>query len=624
VPGTGKLDACEACGDALVMCKKFRIVGHVGRTVFRGVRTTDGHAVAIKIHVPPSDQDWTAWELFERSCRVLEHLHHPALPKVHAFERTDEGRLVLVREDFGGGTLEERMSERDDRLTPKEAADLLHKLLELLAYLQDRVPPVIHRDIKPSNIMFRDDQSWAPVLVDFDTIVSRRSGLTIVGTPGYAAPEQFAAESVPASDVYGVGTTMLFVATHTEPDELPRVEGRFDLGARLDPLDEDVRSVLLRMIEPDLSKRYATARAALDDLSPRREHHRGKKHKEKEPPKPEPAPEPAPSKAEATPAKAKKPPTGCLAATGIVVAGVVTLGGIGVYLGSRMEPPRSAPPAADPDPHGNAALEKECRGGQVSSCFEIGRRWDFGDNGLPVDYARAVAFYELGCTRDNGPSCNNLAVANVLGDGVPKDLARGAALYEKACKLKHALSCANLGSAYERGQGVPVDLKQALAYRNQACDLGNGEACSSVGVMYEDGKGTARDDRKAASYYGLSCDHDYAWGCRNYGIAFRDGQGVDKDDRRAAVLFKRACDGKEPDGCYLLGRMVEAGRGAEKDASRAANLFDGACKDQVARACDALAAMYARGEGVAKNATRAALLYDKACDGGFEASCNKP
>lgn len=31
------------------------------------------------------------------------------------------------------------------------------KALEILIYLQNRVPPVIHRDIKPENILVSDD-----------------------------------------------------------------------------------------------------------------------------------------------------------------------------------------------------------------------------------------------------------------------------------------------------------------------------------------------------------------------------------------------------------------------------------------------------------------------------------
>jgi TPR repeat protein len=605
--------ACPSCGDSLVVCADYRITGHIGRTVYRGVREKGGRPVAIKIMAPPGadeGDDWTAWELFDRSCKVLQQLEHRALPKVHAYERTDKGRLVLVRESFEGGTLDSRVTERDERLSPEAAEEMLEDLLELLVYLQDRVPPVIHRDIKPSNIMFRGKDSDAPVLVDFDTIVSRRSGLTIVGTPGYAAPEQFAAEAVPASDVYGVGTTMLFVATHVEPDDLPRKEGRFDVAGKLASLDEGVRDVLLRMIEPDLAKRFVTAKAALDALhaahaheeakrekkEPEPEHskHRGKRKRARErraeeatkakpPPKPV-APAPRPTGRDGTTYKAASI---VMIVTIMVVAGVVLLAKKST---SRPTPAATTTKPAKPikrDP--NAVLEQSCSGGNGPDCFDLAQHWDNGTNGLKKNRQQALAHYIVGCDAGDGPSCNNLGVAYGTEDaGVTVDYAKAAELYEKACGLKNALACANLGLLYAQGHLGPRNPKKALEWRSRACDLNNGDACNDIGVMYENGDGMKADVKKAASYYGLSCDHGDAWGCRNYGLAYRDGEGVEKDDRRAVALFKRSCDGKEADGCMRLGQMVAAGRGVEKDLDRAEMLLEGACHADVKGACEAM------------------------------------
>jgi hypothetical protein len=242
------------------VCDDYRLCALLGRggmaTVYEAVREPDGARVAVK-------------ELFERSTRLLRGLSHPALPVVHAFARGQPARLVLVREIFDGGTLFERIRRQDRRLTPEQVRRLLGALLELLAYLQGLVPPVVHRDIKPSNIMFRTAADWAPVLVDFDTVApppGLGSGLTIVGTPGYAAPEQFSGTASPASDVYGLGATMLFVATHRDADDLPRKRGCFDVAAHLRGLGDATAAVIQRMVEPDLERRYACAADALRDL----------------------------------------------------------------------------------------------------------------------------------------------------------------------------------------------------------------------------------------------------------------------------------------------------------------------------------------------------------------------
>jgi serine/threonine protein kinase len=237
-------------------------------TVYEAVREPEGERVAVKVLVPRTRSDWLAWELFEHSSRVLQSLSHPGLPRTHGFERGEAARLVLVREVFDGGTLFERIRHQDCRLTAVQIRHLLEALLELLAYLQALVPPVVHRDIKPSNIMFRTPGDWEPVLVDFDTIApppGLGSGLTIVGTPGYAAPEQLATAACAASDVYGLGATMLFVVTHLDADRLPRDGFRFAVDPPLRPLGH-VGTVLRRMIEPDLARRYPSAAEALADL----------------------------------------------------------------------------------------------------------------------------------------------------------------------------------------------------------------------------------------------------------------------------------------------------------------------------------------------------------------------
>jgi serine/threonine protein kinase len=215
--------ACPACGRPLVVGERYRIRELLGRgdraTVYGATREPDGARVAVKILVPRAASDWLAWDLFERSTRVLQGLSHPALPTVHAFTRAEPARLVLVREIFDGGTLAERIGGADRRLTQAQLRHLLERLLELLAYLQGLVPPVVHRDIKPANVMFRTAADWDPVLVDFDTVAAapgRGSGLTIVATPGYTAPEQLAGDAGPASDLYSLGATMLVAQTAAE------------------------------------------------------------------------------------------------------------------------------------------------------------------------------------------------------------------------------------------------------------------------------------------------------------------------------------------------------------------------------------------------------------------------
>ena len=60
-------------------------------------------------------------------------------------------------------------------------------------------------------------------LVDFGGVQAAaagdalQTGFTIIGTYGYMAPEQFRGQATPASDLYGLGGTLLFALSGAGP-----------------------------------------------------------------------------------------------------------------------------------------------------------------------------------------------------------------------------------------------------------------------------------------------------------------------------------------------------------------------------------------------------------------------
>lgn len=76
----------------------------------------------------------------------------------------------------------------------------------------------LFRDVKPENIVLEGGKSGGRVfLVDFGGVQAVASteafsmGSTIIGTYGYMAPEQFRGSAQPASDLYGLGGTLLYL-----------------------------------------------------------------------------------------------------------------------------------------------------------------------------------------------------------------------------------------------------------------------------------------------------------------------------------------------------------------------------------------------------------------------------
>lgn len=328
--------ACPACGGALSFdgMQLHALLGRGGMGAVYGASGPGGRA-AVKVLSLGQGGDWKSYELFEQSTRVLMGLSHPGLPAVYSFSRTEAGRLFLVRERFEGGTLSERI-KGGARLSSAEFDALFLALLGILDFLHRQIPPVYHRDIKPSNIMFRAEKDWAPVLVDFDTVAapeSLRSGLTMVGTPGYAAPEQFAGMVSAASDLYSLGATMLLVATHTEPDALPKHNGRFQVEPLLAGLSASARAALLRLLEPERERRFQSAREVIEALRPMRR-----------------APQPVPLQGQ----RVEAPPSrvGRVVALG---AGVLLLGGALGFLVLAPSPAR--PPAASVVPSSLHVME---------------------------------------------------------------------------------------------------------------------------------------------------------------------------------------------------------------------------------------------------------------------------
>ena len=159
--------------------------------------------VAIKVL---HKSDSAAVARFRREAEILREHPHPALPRFFGAGETAEGRPWMAVEE-----LEKRELPRRDH----DVARFLLALCGGVAHLH--ALGFVHRDVKPSNVLFRADGS--PVLIDLG--LAKRLGapdvaagagppgvstLSVVdgrakgvGTPGYAAPEQFAGGAVSTS-----------------------------------------------------------------------------------------------------------------------------------------------------------------------------------------------------------------------------------------------------------------------------------------------------------------------------------------------------------------------------------------------------------------------------------------
>ena len=225
--------------------------------------------VVIKQLFLGGDFEWQDLKLFEREAETLKKLSYPAIPRYLDYLEIDEPEskgFALVQTYVEGKTLEEHL--RSGRtFSESEVKQLAKSLLEILIYLhEEQEPPVIHRDIKPSNILLhsRSAHSVGQVyLVDFGSVQNQAAKfggtITVVGTYGYMAPEQFGGRSVPASDLYGLGATLIYLVTGLHPTELSHQDLKIKFADRVSHLNPSLIDWLEWMTEPSLEKRLSSA-----------------------------------------------------------------------------------------------------------------------------------------------------------------------------------------------------------------------------------------------------------------------------------------------------------------------------------------------------------------------------
>ena len=91
------------------------------------------------------------------------------------------------------------------------------QVLDTLEYLHNLEPPVIYRDLKPSNVMITPSEQVK--LIDFGIarLFQPLSNATMIGTQGYAPPEQYRGKVEFRSDLYALGATMHHALSGRDP-----------------------------------------------------------------------------------------------------------------------------------------------------------------------------------------------------------------------------------------------------------------------------------------------------------------------------------------------------------------------------------------------------------------------
>ena len=182
--------------------------------------------VAVKEMLTPladPDEREQSRMMFEQEARLLATLRHGNMPAIFDYF-SEQNRQYLVMEFIDGKNLQQVLDEAPAFLTEEQVLPWIVQVGEALTYSHSQIPPIIFRDLKPKNIML--DRGGVIKLIDFGIARIFATGkikdTAILGTPGYAPPEQHGvAQTDVRSDVYALGVTLHELLTKHDPSTTP-------------------------------------------------------------------------------------------------------------------------------------------------------------------------------------------------------------------------------------------------------------------------------------------------------------------------------------------------------------------------------------------------------------------
>jgi len=266
--------AIESVGrleNGMVLNERFQIVRCIGSggmgEVYLAFDLEIGEQIALKTISPELARDYQMVQRLKKELQLSRRVTHPNICRLFDLERVGagpDGQLFLTMEFVAGETLGSYL-ERHGPVGAADAVILAQQISDGLAASHE--VGVLHRDLKPTNIMLQMDGNRVAraVIMDFGVATSvamdddarlTRTG-EMPGTLAYMAPELLAGMAAsPASDIYALG--LILLETRTGSTKL-RSDGP---GSGIDRLESAWRAAILKCLEMDPAKRFATARQA--------------------------------------------------------------------------------------------------------------------------------------------------------------------------------------------------------------------------------------------------------------------------------------------------------------------------------------------------------------------------
>ncbi|MEQ1909138.1 MAG: serine/threonine-protein kinase, partial [Vicinamibacterales bacterium] len=241
----------------VVFAGRYRMVTRVGQGGMGEVWQADDLVletpVAIKLVRASSDEQRAR---LLREVRLARQITHSGVCRV--FDAGESEGIVFYSMEFVDGEDLATLIRRAGRLTPNRAVDVTRELCDAVAAAHAQ--GVLHRDLKPANVLV--DRNGAIRITDFGIAVARSEARphTLIGTPGYMAPEQVVAGAAISerTDVYAIGLIMYELLVGHGPTSSDGASRPLPPSALVPGIDATLDSVVMKAIARDPRNRHAS------------------------------------------------------------------------------------------------------------------------------------------------------------------------------------------------------------------------------------------------------------------------------------------------------------------------------------------------------------------------------
>lgn len=207
-----------------VLDSRYEILGIIEKggmgAVYRAMDNRLDNICAVKEmreHFEREEYRKYAIDKFKSEALILSKLRHSHIPRVWDYF-IENNRYYLVMDYIEGTTLHKVLHRKPKRRCDEdEVINWAIQICDVLSYLHNCDPPIIYRDIKPANIMITNNNRI--MLIDFGIarIFKPKARGTMIGTQGYAPPEQYRGKVDTRSDIYALGATIHHLITGKDP-----------------------------------------------------------------------------------------------------------------------------------------------------------------------------------------------------------------------------------------------------------------------------------------------------------------------------------------------------------------------------------------------------------------------